>query len=331
MKYWIRRHILYIFFVSLILAQRSACGNTNHIIPQQVTSPLLSAVSPALQKADEGEIKISTEKESLLHSGGIQQSNDHYATGSCVDRCHVDFMKYQTMYHEEFFRHRVHSPRQGMECNLCHENYVDNTKPHGNLVIQNKDCVICHHKDASDEHCLKCHAEVKEYMDGRIQTMITKMPDWMSTTVSCKDCHKLVSDGSSFKGVRRYCIKCHSSGYGVLHDLWKKRLDREIKQSFETESNIHNVENRNQTSNLTTSMLTEQINTTAEFLFKISPPLKRREVEGVKYLPKKRPLQLDVTNRLDLLRFVQSYGMHNILLSQALLKFIGNEQQRQKR
>ena len=62
MKYWIRRHILYIFFVSLILAQQSACGNTNHIIPQQATSPLLSAVSPALQKADEGEIKISTKK-----------------------------------------------------------------------------------------------------------------------------------------------------------------------------------------------------------------------------------------------------------------------------
>ena len=215
MKYWIRRHILYIFFVSLILAQQSACGNTNHIIPQQATSPLLSAVSPALQKADEGEIKISTEKESLLQSSGIQQSNDHYTTGSCVDRCHVDFMKYQTMYHEEFFRHRVHSPRQGMECHLCHENYVDNTKPHGNLVIQNKDCVTCHHKDASDEDCLKCHAEVKEYMAVQYKK-ITPFEHKTHTgklaenfKLRCTTCHTNLGGERHFEMDINTCNTCH--------------------------------------------------------------------------------------------------------------------------
>lgn len=332
MKYLTRMHIRYIFFISLILTQQSACRNSNHIILQQATPLLLSTVSPDLQKADEGEIKISKKKENLLPSDGIQQSRYHYTTGSCVDRCHVNFMKYQTMYHDDYFRHRNHSPEQGMECNLCHENYVDDTKPHGDLIIQNKNCVACHHKDASNNDCLKCHAEVKEYMDGSIQAMITKIPDWMSAAVSCKECHKLELDGSSFETVRNKCVECHSSGYGVLFDLWKKMLDSEIKQYYENEEgNIQNAENRNQISNFTTSLLTEQINTTAEFLFKLSPHLKRREAEEVKYLPKKRPLQLDVTNRPDLLRFIESYGMHNILLSQLLLKFIGNEQQYQKR
>lgn len=330
MKYWIRMHIRYILFVSLILLQQSAWGNANHIIPQKATSTLLSTVSPALQKADEGKMKISTKKESLLQSDGIQQSNAQYTKGSCADRCHVDYMTYQTMYHEDYFRHRNHSPKQGMECNLCHENYVDDTKPHGNLIIQNKDCVACHHKKVNNEDCLKCHAEIKEYMDGWIQGMTTKIPDWMSKNVSCTDCHKLVSDGSSFKGVRDYCIECHSSSYGTIHDLWKKMIDSEIKQSFETESNIHTVASQNQPLFSHTSFLAEQIDTVSEYLIDDLPAsssLQGKDIEGVKNFYKEGCLLLDAANRRNLLKFVQSYGMHNVLLSQVLLKFMGNEQQ----
>ena len=322
-------HLGYIFYISFILSQQLAWGNADRITPQQATSQLLPTVSPALQKADEGEIKKSIIKVSYSQSRRVQRSNTQYTTGSCVNRCHVDYMTYQTMYQEEFFRHRVNSPKQGMECSLCHKNYVDDTKPHGSLIIQNKDCITCHHKEVSNEDCLKCHAEVKEYMDGCVQNMVTKMPDWMSQAVSCKECHKLEMDGSSFKAVRDNCIECHSSGYGVLLDSWKAMIDSEIKEYCETESNIH-MENRNQTPNLTTATLTKQINATAEFLQKISPPLKTREVEEIQYVQKKRSLQLDITNRLDLLRFVRSYGMHNILLSQMLLKSINEEQQRLK-
>jgi hypothetical protein len=241
-------------------------------------------------------------------------------------------MKYQTMYHDEFFRHRIHSPRQGMECNLCHENYVDDTKPHGNLVIQNKDCVSCHHKKASNEDCLKCHAEVKEYMDGWIQDTNTKIPDWMSLAVSCTDCHKLASDGTSFKDTRDYCIECHSSSYGTIHDLWKKMLDSEIKQSFETESNIHTVASQNKPLFSHAPLMAEQIDTVSKYLIDDLPAssLQGKYLRGVKNFYREGYLQPDAANRRNLLRFVQSYGMHNVLLSQVLLKFMGNEQHKKR-
>lgn len=320
----------YVFFISFILSQQTAWGDVSYFTAQQTTSPLPSSLSPVLQNGDDSGLEKFSQKKSFLPSNSIQQFRTQFLTGSCINRCHVNYMTYQTMYNKEYFRHRTHSPNHGLECNVCHRDYDANTETHGSLIIQNKDCVTCHHKDATDEDCLKCHAEVKEYMDGCIQNMITKMPDWMSNAVSCKECHKLEMDGSSFKTVRDNCVECHSSGYGALFDSWKKMLDCEIEKYCENTRTMHNVESRNQTPNLTTSMLTEQINTTAEFLFKIFPPFKRGEAEGVKNLPKKRSLQLDVTNRLDLLRFVQSYGMHNILLSQMLLRSIDDEQQRLK-
>ena len=329
MKYRIKMHLGYIFYISFILSQQLAWGNADRITPQQATSQLLPTVSPALQKADEGEIKKSIIKVSYSQSRRVQRSNTQYTTGSCVNRCHVDYMTYQTMYQEEFFRHRVHSPKQGMECSLCHKNYVDDTKPHGSLIIQNNDCITCHHKEVSNEDCLKCHAEVKEYMDGWVKDMITKIPDWMSKVVSCNDCHKLELDGSLFKPVRNYCIECHSPGYGVMYDLWKEILDKELKQFSENERNILNEASQIQTHSSCTILLAEQINVVAQYLFDdsfVSPLLQEGKVERANKSQKKRFLQLDVTNRHNLLRFVRSYGMHNILLSQILLKSMGKGQ-----
>lgn len=319
----------YIFSISFILLQQAAFGDVSCFAAQQGTLPLPSVISLAMQNKDGGGAGDFSKQKSFLLSQSAQQSRTPFLAGSCTSRCHVNYMAYQTTYNKEFFRHRIHSPNQGLECSLCHKDYDVNTKTHGSLIIESKDCVTCHHKNANDEDCFKCHAEVKEYMDGCIQSMVTKMPDWMSQAVSCKECHTLEMDGSSFKAVRDNCIECHSPGYGVLLDSWKEMVDGEIKKYCETESNIL-MENRKQTPNLNTATLTKQINTTAEFLQKISPPLKTREVGEIQYLQKKRSLQLDITNRLDLLRFVRSYGMHNILLSQMLLKSISEEQQRLK-
>lgn len=318
----------YIFSISFVLLQQTAWGDVNCLTSQQPTPQLPSVISPSLENKDEGGAGDFSKQKSLLLSNSTQQSGTPFLAGSCTNRCHVNYMAYQTTYNKEFFRHRVHSPNQGLECNLCHKDFDINTKTHGSLIIESKDCVTCHHKNAHDEDCFKCHAEVKEYMEGCIQNMVTKMPDWMSKAVSCKECHTLETDGSSFKAVRDNCIECHSSGYGVLLDSWKEMMDSEIKKYCENESNIY-MGNRNQTPLLTTT-LTKKINATAEFLQKISPPLKTRALEGTQHLQKKRSLQLDVTNRLDLLKFVRSYGIHNILLSQMLLKSVNEEQQRLK-
>lgn len=148
-----------------------------------------------------------------------------YPTGSCIDRCHVNYMAYRTLYQGEVFRHNTHSPTQGVECRQCHNNDAVNTKTHGGLIIQNKDCNTCHHKETNNEGCLKCHADVKDYRNGNIQNITMKIPDWMSKAVSCTDCHKRSVGGYSFNVVREYCIDCHNADYGLLYDAWKETLD----------------------------------------------------------------------------------------------------------
>jgi hypothetical protein len=85
-------------------------------------------------------------------------------------------------------------------------------------------------KFLDEEDCLKCHAGVRDYINGSIQNMAPKVPDWMSQAVSCTDCHKPSSDGYSFKSVREYCIECHNQNYGLLYDAWKEVLEDRIKQ-----------------------------------------------------------------------------------------------------
>ncbi|MCF6156473.1 MAG: hypothetical protein E3K36_14815 [Candidatus Brocadia sp.] len=200
----------------------------------------------------------------------IKPDTSSFSTGSCTDRCHVNYMVYHTVYQGKVFQHKTHSPNQGLECSQCHNNDAVHTKTHGGLIIQNKDCWVCHHKrdnktisnpffmqdkenashfpiskpfinkalveSKGDEgflgktDCLHCHADVKDYINGDIQIIGIKIPDWMSQAVSCTDCHKLESGGYSFKPVREYCIECHNQDYGLLYDAWKEVLDSKIKQ-----------------------------------------------------------------------------------------------------
>lgn len=216
---------------------------------------------------------------------------------------------------------------------MCHKNYIDDAKPHGRLVIQKKDCITCHHKEAGNEDCLKCHAGVKEFMDGWVQDMATKIPDWMSKDVSCTDCHKLDLDRASFKPVRNYCIECHSPGYGVMYDLWKELVEKEIQQYSENGGDMLHETGQHQTRTSSTILSAEQINAVAPYLFDdpfVSGPLQGGKGEWLKNTSGKRFLQLDDAHRHSLLRFVRSYGMHNILLTQLLLKSMEHEQLRLK-
>ncbi|NUO09283.1 MAG: cytochrome c3 family protein [Candidatus Brocadia sp.] len=219
---------------------------------------------------------------------GIKPAKLSYHAVSCTDRCHVNYLAYHTVYHGEVFRHKTHSPQQGLECSRCHNNDAVNTKTHGNLIIQHKDCWGCHHKkddetitnplftkdnenvlnspgrrSFDEKGCLNCHADVQDYINGDIQSTGIKMPDWMYKAVSCTDCHKPASDGLSFKAVREYCIECHNDDYGLLYDAWKETLNHKIKQLCENDRNTIPMRN--------------------------------------------------------LLKLVQSYGMHNIRLSQKFL------------
>lgn len=198
---------------------------------------------------------------------------------SCIDRCHVNYTEYRTSYEGKIFQHKTHSPDRGLECKQCHKNDPVTTETHGRLIIRDKDCGICHHKktdkvlvypllsknngslgkpiisrgypslkgnpgipvlEREPPGCVKCHADVRNYINGTFENSIPKIPDWMSKAVSCTDCHELGSNGYSFKAVREYCVECHNSDYGLLYDAWKETLNNKTKQFYKngTERNI---------------------------------------------------------------------------------------------
>lgn len=161
------------------------------------------------------------------------------SSSSCTDRCHIYYKRYRTIYQGIIFRHRTHLPEQGLQCDRCHSNDAVGTETHGSLIIKDKDCCKCLHKkkgamvkSSDNKICLKCHVAVKDYRDGIIKNSnVKKIPDWMSRSVSCTDCHKVDSEGNAFMPVRGYCVECHNSDYGLLYDAWKDMLQEQIKQT----------------------------------------------------------------------------------------------------
>lgn len=194
---------------------------------------------------------ITEETDAGLHKG---ENVSPLLSTSCTDRCHVNYKGYRTIYQGKIFRHRSHSPEQGLQCDQCHSSDAIGTETHGRIIIENKDCCKCHHKkkektpqsaslqkqdvvttsvfsdtknvevekSTDNEICLKCHAVVKDYRDGIVKnSSIRKKPDWMSRSVFCTDCHKVDAESNAFMPVRDLCVECHNSDYGLLYDAWK--------------------------------------------------------------------------------------------------------------
>lgn len=261
----------------------------------------------------------------------IGSSSDYPAvTQSCINRCHVNYLAYQSPYQKRIFRHRIHSPGKGFDCGLCHANDAVGLETHGKLIVQDKDCLACHHKDKDTEDCWRCHAGIQEYREGNIGGFHAKIPDLMVRDVSCTGCHQLLQGGAAFKPVRENCVECHDSSdsYGKIYDIWKKILRDECTQCEEEERDIALV---NQHSNYSpdTTFASQLIKATAQILSRDLPKLHDTGEHGkTKSLQKKAYLPVDFQNRQELLQFIRANGMHNIILSQILLQHIRTEQQR---
>lgn len=337
-------------YLLLVFVQHLATGDAHNNKTQEMHHSSLSPSEPATK--GETEAKKYRSKYNFHES---KQFENHDATSSCIDRCHVNYLSYKNRYQKRIFLHKNHSPDQGLQCNLCHANDPAGTETHGKLIMQHKECISCHHKDTANEDCWRCHAEVKEYMEGNIQEFNTKLSDFigvgvhikwphdiqgfntqlhdlMAKDVSCIECHQMEPDGTSFKAVRSCCVECHDSdsSYGVIYDLWKQALYDELTQCCENEIDII-MARQNQFYQPDDSFISQLMNATVKILFRDIPALKNTEdSRWLKTLQKKEYLQLDISNRQNLLQFVQSYGMHNVLLSHILLKYIRAEQQRLK-
>ena len=246
-----RTVLLYLFFITGCLARAVAAdGNTVAKAGADFAPAIMEDVAAGLQKGEEGFTPAST---------------------SCTDRCHVNYKGYRTIYQGKTFRHRSHSPEQGVQCDRCHSSDPVDTKTHGRIIIEYKDCCKCHHKkkektppgavlrkqnvvttsvfsdtknvaivnDAGNKICLKCHAAVKEYRDGIIENSpVRKTPDWMSRSVSCTDCHQVDAGRNVFMPVRDYCVECHNSDYGLLYDAWKDLFRKKAGQAASNAANV---------------------------------------------------------------------------------------------
>ncbi len=272
---------LLIFFMDIALLQPFMWGEDNLEIKPRTLSPPEGygkenqnpSVSPFSQKR-QGDSPYPGKQKS---NPGEPLQKYQFPANSCIDRCHVNYMAYRTVYQGKVFQHKTHSPDHGLECSLCHRNDPVNAEMHGDLIIQSRDCGICHHKGArkiltgpshpnankyfeglltplsppllrvilwepplkkgyqDEKGCLRCHADVRDYINGDLQDVISKIPDWMYKAVSCTDCHTLELNGYSFKAVREHCIECHNPDYGLLYNAWKETLMRRIKQSSKSD------------------------------------------------------------------------------------------------
>lgn len=236
--------LLYLFFIATVLTRTAAADdNTGAKAGVEFTPAITEDTDSVLQKGENASSPPST---------------------SCTDRCHVNYKGYRTIYQGKIFRHRSHSPEQGLQCDRCHRSDAVGTETHGRIIIENKDCCKCHHKkkeksplsaalqkqnvvatsvfsdtknvvvvkDTGNKICLKCHAVVKDYRDGIVKNSnVRKTPDWMSRSVSCTDCHKVDAEKNDFMPVRDFCVECHNSDYGLLYDAWKDLFQKKAGQA----------------------------------------------------------------------------------------------------
>ena len=232
-----------VFIAGGLTSTVAATGNTGAKAGTEFTSAITEEANAGLQKDEKNSPPLAT---------------------SCTDRCHVNYKGYRTIYQGKIFRHRSHTPEQGLQCDRCHCSDPVDTKTHGRIIIEDKDCCKCHHKkkekaplsaslqkqnivttsvfsdtknvgvakNPGNKICLKCHAVVKEYRDGLMEnSRVRKTPDWMSRSVSCTDCHKVDTERNAFMPVRDYCVECHNSDYGLLYDAWKDLFRKQAGQT----------------------------------------------------------------------------------------------------
>ncbi|MDR4506296.1 MAG: hypothetical protein MRK01_16110 [Candidatus Scalindua sp.] len=154
---------------------------------------------------------------------------------TCTERCHVDFMNYEVEFEygdkREIFRHGRHLLGQEIDCISCHEESMINTDDdHGKLLINQEDCLSCHHVESEELECKTCHLNIDanpmKYNRERFVHGFT-----VYDGVDCGLCHRQDPTASLKKEIN--CIKCHHTTPDL--DCIKCHKE-ELKKSFTTDS-----------------------------------------------------------------------------------------------
>ncbi|MEE9200576.1 MAG: hypothetical protein V3V45_03935, partial [Candidatus Brocadiales bacterium] len=123
----------------------------------------------------------------------------------------------------EHFLHSQH-PEDKINCLECHPPVTYSTKGVNEYDIS---CTGCHHRD-TEESCDKCHKDFLEFFRGEMEyNGVVPVPDKMSKTLKCEDCHKL--SGDHFLEVEGRCVECHNPLYSSLLEAQQKAIESGVR------------------------------------------------------------------------------------------------------
>lgn len=171
---------------------------------------------------------VSIKSDNVLKHRTVKQNID-----SCTERCHVNYMAYKNEFdsskEKEVFKHETHSLEQGLDCISCHDDKEVNTKGHGELTINHKNCLKCHHVEVKDSQCKSCHTGIDtnpmKYKKEKFLHGFT-----VDSDVDCALCH--IKDPQASMKEKINCVKCHHT----TPDLDCVKCHKEdIKQTFNTD------------------------------------------------------------------------------------------------
>jgi 5-methylcytosine-specific restriction endonuclease McrA len=155
--------------------------------------------------------------------------------GDCYN-CHSDLMKGKEI--PAFglsYSHDRHINIQKLPCSTCHSN----EQVHGQLVVDKKDCMACHHSEERFEkqpQCGSCHKTQQAFYFSKFQFAELDSPNVMVEDVGCLDCHKN-EDDQIYRPGKQTCVECHDEDYGKTHDEWQKTSEEWIRKLREKVKN----------------------------------------------------------------------------------------------
>jgi len=162
------------------------------------------------------------------------EKESHIVPGECSN-CHVGLERRVKQIFGWKFSHLTHLKKQKLQCTHCHSN----ERVHGQLIIGKQDCMNCHHKGIGKEKapdCKTCHDTQHAVYYSRIDFVTFKIPNVMTSDVSCSDCHRDEKE-KLYRPGKAVCSNCHEKDYEEMFDEWEntslellKKLREKVKR-----------------------------------------------------------------------------------------------------
>ncbi len=133
---------------------------------------------------------------------------------NCTNLCHVGIEETKLDRARDLpFSHATHLLKAKLDCAQCHA-----AEPHGTTIVQQADCVSCHHGNEKAETCSACHGEVARLREAEE----TPMAD-----LDCLACHADFSPGKPLRErMMAACDDCHAEDEKDFarnrYDAWKE-------------------------------------------------------------------------------------------------------------